>query len=96
MEGDINIPCSWSAALADTFTEQGLVNVVKDDFTKYDDYVLVLDQMNYLNLFQELISKMPPAVKDELSELHSKAIPESRKGVAYQVRRFAFIGQKKA
>jgi signal recognition particle GTPase len=85
--------CSWSANLAETFAEQGLQNVQKQEF-ETGDYVLVLDQMNYLNLFQELITKLPGDVKEELSALHSKAIAESRKGVAWKVRRFAFVGQK--
>lgn len=55
---------------------------------------MVLDQMNYLNLFQELISKMPPNVNADLSALHSEAVVEARKGVAWKVRRFAFVGQK--
>lgn len=65
----------------------------KEEFAT-DDYVLVLDQMNYLNLFQELISKMPAEMKEELSGLHSKAIVEARKGVGWKVRRFAFVGRK--
>ena len=56
--------------------------------------MLVLDQMNYLNLFQELISKMPAEVKEKLSGLHSKVIVEARKGVGWKVRRFVFVGQK--
>jgi hypothetical protein len=84
---------SWSAALAETFTELGLRNVQEEEFNT-DDYVLVLDQMNYLNLFQELISKMPADVKEELSKLHTKAIVEARKGLGWKVRRFVFVGQK--
>ncbi|KAJ5124451.1 S-adenosyl-L-methionine-dependent methyltransferase [Penicillium bovifimosum] len=84
---------AWSANLAETFTEQGLQNVQKQEF-ETGDYVLVLDQMNYLNLFQELITKLPGDVKEELLALHSKAIVESRKGVAWKVRRFTFVGQK--
>ncbi|KAJ5834674.1 S-adenosyl-L-methionine-dependent methyltransferase [Penicillium robsamsonii] len=84
---------AWSANLAETFAEQGLQNVQKEEFAT-GDYVLVLDQMNYLNLFQELITKLPGGLKEELSALHTKAIIESRKGVAWKVRRFAFVGQK--
>lgn len=56
--------------------------------------MLVLHQLNYLGLFQELISKMPPDVKEELGGLLSKAVAEVRKGVAWKVRRFTFVGQK--
>lgn len=93
-DSDANMAiCSWSANLAETFAEQGLQNVQKEEFAT-GDYVLVLDQLNYLNLFQELITKLPAEVKDELSALHAKAIAEAKKGVAWKVRRFAFVGQK--
>lgn len=85
--------CSWSSNLAETFAEQGLKNVQKEEFAT-GDYVLVLDQMNYLNLFQELITKLPGELKEKLSALHTKTIIESKKGVAWKVRRFAFVGQK--
>jgi signal recognition particle GTPase len=92
--GDANMAMySWSANLAETFAEQGLQNVQKEEFAG-SDYVLILDQINYLNLFQELITKLPAGLKEELSALHTKAIAESRKGVAWKVRRFAFVGQK--
>ena len=71
----------------------GLQNVQKDEFVA-DDYVLMLDQMNYLNLFQELIDRMPVDVKEELGGLYAKAVVEARQGVALKVRRFAFVGQK--
>lgn len=71
----------------------GLQSVRKEE-CKSDDYVIVLDQMNYLNLFQELISKMPSDVKDELNRLHSDAIVEARRGLGWKVRRFVFVGQK--
>lgn len=85
--------CSWSTGLADTFKQQGLQNVHADDFWT-DSYLLSLDQMNYLGLFQELISKLKGDAKDELSELYNKAVIESRDGVAWKVRRFVFVGQK--
>ncbi|KAF1359019.1 S-adenosyl-L-methionine-dependent methyltransferase [Lizonia empirigonia] len=83
----------WSATLAETFTELGLQNVHGEE-CKHDDYILVLDQMNYLNLFQELISKMPAEVKDEMVRLHTQTIVEARKGLGWKVRRFVFVGQK--
>jgi signal recognition particle GTPase len=87
-------PCGrWSADLAKTFEEQGLQNVQAEEFES-NEYVLILDQLNYLGLFQELISKMPPAVKEELGGLLNKAVGEVRKGVAWKVRRFTFVGQK--
>ncbi|KAL8935757.1 MAG: hypothetical protein Q9216_005271 [Gyalolechia sp. 2 TL-2023] len=58
--------------------------------------------MNYLNLFQELIGKIPAAgesgngdIKAELEDLHRKAIVEVRNGVAWKVRRFVFVGEKR-
>ena len=83
----------WSPALGTTFEEMGLQNVRKDEFVA-DDYVLMLDQMNYLNLFQELIGRMPVDVKEELGGLYAKAVVEARQGVAWKVRRYAFVGQK--
>lgn len=85
--------CSWSTGLADTFKGQGLQNVHADDFWT-DEYLLSLDQINYLGLFQELISRLKGDAKDELSELYNKAVEESRHGVAWKVRRFVFVGQK--
>ena len=86
-------PCRWPRALAATFEEMGLQNVQKDEPVA-DDYVLLLDQMNYLNLFQELIGRMPADVKEELGGLYAKTVVEARQGLAWKVHRFVFVGQK--
>jgi hypothetical protein len=85
--------CRWSAGLAETLKEQGLENVVREEFAT-DNYLLVLDQLNYLGLFGELISKLKGEAREELMELHSKAASEAKNGVSWRVRRFCFIGQK--
>jgi hypothetical protein len=71
----------------------GIENVHEDQL-KPNNYILILDQMNYLHLFQELITKMPSDVKDEMTRLHAEAILEARKGLGWEVRRFVFVGQK--
>ena len=83
----------WSVALADTFKEQGLQNVVREEFST-DTYLMLLDQTNYLGLFQELISKVPGELGEELSGLHAKTVVEARNGLSWKVRRFVFLGQK--
>ncbi|KAA8643883.1 hypothetical protein EYZ11_006633 [Aspergillus tanneri] len=87
-------PASWSVALAETFKEQGLQNVLRDEFTTEDSYLLLLDQTNYLGLFGELISKLQGDLRDELSRLHANTVVEARNGLSWQVRRFVFLGQK--
>ncbi|GLA18207.1 hypothetical protein CBS147321_7772 [Aspergillus niger] len=84
---------SWSIHLASTLTEQGLRDVLQDECHP-DTYTLILDQMNYLGLFGELISKVPGVEKEELNELLEKAAVEARGGVAWKVRRFVFLGRK--
>ncbi|EAL92058.1 hypothetical protein KXX16_002394 [Aspergillus fumigatus] len=86
-------PASWSVALAETFKEQGLQNVVREEFST-DTYLLLLDQTNYLGLFGELISKLDGDLKEELTQLHANTVAEARKGLSWKVRRFAFLGQK--
>ncbi|GIJ88134.1 hypothetical protein Asppvi_007051 [Aspergillus pseudoviridinutans] len=86
-------PASWSVALAETFKEQGLKNVIREEFST-DTYLLLLDQTNYLGLFGELISKLEGDLKDELSRLHADTVVEARNGLSWKVRRFAFLGQK--
>ncbi|GFF44508.1 hypothetical protein IFM58399_07313 [Aspergillus lentulus] len=86
-------PASWSVALAETFKEQGLKNVVREEFST-DTYLLLLDQTNYLGLFGELISKLDGDLKEELSKLHANTVVEARNGLSWKVRRFAFVGQK--
>ncbi|KAH1631441.1 hypothetical protein LV164_004483 [Aspergillus fumigatus] len=86
-------PASWSVALAETFKEQGLQNVVREEFST-DTYLLLLDQTNYLGLFGELISKLDGNLKEELTQLHANTVAEARKGLSWKVRRFAFLGQK--
>lgn len=55
---------------------------------------MLLDQTNYLGLFQELISKVPGELGEELSGLHAKTVVEARNGLSWKVRRFVFLGQK--
>ncbi|EAW21020.1 class I SAM-dependent methyltransferase [Aspergillus fischeri NRRL 181] len=86
-------PASWSVALAETFKEQGLQNVVREEFST-DTYLLLLDQTNYLGLFGELISKLEGDLKEELTKLHANTVAEARNGLSWKVRRFAFVGQK--
>ncbi|KAF4214802.1 hypothetical protein CNMCM8980_000041 [Aspergillus fumigatiaffinis] len=86
-------PASWSVALAETFKEQGLQNVVREEFST-DTYLLLLDQTNYLGLFGELISKLDGDLKEELTKLHANTVAEARNGLSWKVRRFAFVGQK--
>ncbi|KAH2460020.1 hypothetical protein KXW63_001007 [Aspergillus fumigatus] len=86
-------PASWSVALAETFKEQGLQNVIREEFST-DTYLLLLDQTNYLGLFGELISKLDGDLKEELTQLHANTVAEARKGLSWKVRRFAFLGQK--
>ncbi|GAQ03970.1 hypothetical protein ALT_1291 [Aspergillus lentulus] len=86
-------PASWSVALAETFKEQGLKNVVREEFST-DTYLLLLDQTNYLGLFGELISKLDGDLKEELTKLHANTVVEARNGLSWKVRRFAFVGQK--
>ncbi|PKX88641.1 class I SAM-dependent methyltransferase [Aspergillus novofumigatus IBT 16806] len=86
-------PASWSVALAETFKEQGLQNVVREEFST-DTYLLLLDQTNYLGLFGELISKLDGDLKEELTKLHANTVVEARNGLSWKVRRFAFVGQK--
>lgn len=86
-------PASWSAGLADTLKEQGLQSVVREEYST-DSYLVVLDQINYLGLFSELLGKVKGEAKDELSQLHGKAVLEARKGVAWKVRRFVFVARK--
>lgn len=80
-------------ALAETFKEQGLQNVIREEFST-DTYLLLLDQTNYLGLFGELISKLDGDLKEELTQLHANTVAEARKGLSWKVRRFAFLGQK--
>ncbi|PYI02180.1 S-adenosyl-L-methionine-dependent methyltransferase, partial [Aspergillus sclerotiicarbonarius CBS 121057] len=83
----------WSVHLAETLTEQGLQQVLRDEFSP-DTYTLILDQMNYLGLFGELISKVPGEENQVFRELLEKAVVEARGGVAWKVRRFVFVGRK--
>ncbi|KAL5363156.1 S-adenosyl-L-methionine-dependent methyltransferase [Aspergillus floccosus] len=86
-------PASWSVALAETFKEQGLQNVVREEFST-DTYLLLLDQTNYLGLFGELISKLKGDIRDDLTRLHANTVVEARNGLSWKVRRFVFVGQK--
>lgn len=83
----------WSVALAETFKEQGLQNVLREEFST-DTYLMLLDQTNYLGLFGELIGKVPGELGEELSGLHAKTVVEARNGLSWKVRRFVFLGQK--
>jgi hypothetical protein len=64
-------------ALAETFKEQGLQNVVREEFST-DTYLLLLDQTNYLGLFGELISKLDGDLKEELTKLHANTLSWDR------------------
>lgn len=53
-----------------------------------------MEQMNYMGIFEELVSKLKGSLEGVLSARLDGAIAEARKGLSWQAHRLVFVGQK--
>jgi len=87
--------CSWNSALAlaKTFVAEGLENVENREL-EVNDYIRVMEMVNELNVFWEMINRMPASAREGMDDLHEGTVKEWRKGVVRTSHKFLVVGRK--